>query len=369
MIEKGKISSAQMALMMIPTIIATSLLLVPSMTGAKAGRDMWVSPLWASSIGFLVVFIAYQLHRHYPKETIIEYSEHIVGLIPGKVIGFLYLFFFLHVNGLIIREYAEFVMGNFFKETPRVVIFASMVLVCAFAVRGGLEVIARTAELFVPIVVLLYLMIVFFLTTELEPTNMLPVFEEGVMPSILGAASPVALYSEFFLIAFMLPYLTDQKKGLKWGNLSVLSVLLLMVLTNLTALFLFGEITADLLYPVMSAGKYIEVAEFFAHLESIIMAIWISGAFIKISVFYYVLSLGTAQWLKLSEYKSVILPVGFLLVLFARWSAPNLTEMKKFLATSSNFYLFSILVVLPILLLLIVFLRKNWSKREKSKDD
>lgn len=363
MIEKGKISSGQMALMMHPTIIATGLLMVPSITAAKAGRDMWLSPIWGSLIGFLVVFIAYQLHKNYPKETIIEYSEHIVGRILGKVIGLIYLFFYLHVTGIIIRQYSEFIIGIFLPKTPEIIITSSMVLVCALAVRGGLEVIARTAQLFIPVVILLFFMILVFLTMDLEPTNMLPMFEKGLMPSFLGAAAPSAWFSEFILIAFFLPYLTDREKGLRWGNFSVLSVLLILVFTNLTSLFLFGEITSDLLYPVMSAGKYIEVAEFFAHLESVIMAIWILGAFIKISIFYYVLALGTAQLFKLSAYKSVALPLGFLLVLFASWSGGNLTELKSYLGTSSVFYLLSIQLVLPMLLLVIVLVRKKLQQK------
>ncbi|OLO42916.1 spore gernimation protein [Alkalihalophilus pseudofirmus] len=363
--EKGKISSAQMAIMMHPTIVATGLLLVPSITALKAGRDMWISPIWGSLIGFLVVFIAYQLHKHFPKETIIEYSEHIVGRIPGKVIGFLYLFFYLHVNGIILREYAEFIMGIFLLKTPPLVIMGSMTIVCAFAVRGGLEVVARTAQLFLPVVILLWLLIIIFLTPDLDPTKMLPIFEKGIIPSILGAAAPTAWFSEYLLIAFMLPYVTDKEKGLLWGNLSVLSVVFILVLTNLSALFLFGEITSDLLYPVMNAGKYIKVAEFFTHLESIIMSIWILGTFIKISVFYYALALGTAQWLKLSEYKFVVLPLGFLLVTVAIWSAPNLIDLKSFLGTSSVFYLLSIQVVLPFFLLLTVFLRKKVKQKQK----
>ncbi len=52
MIEKGKISAAQMAMMMYPTIIATAILLVPAITARHANQDMWLSPLWASLIGF-----------------------------------------------------------------------------------------------------------------------------------------------------------------------------------------------------------------------------------------------------------------------------------------------------------------------------
>ncbi|MGO4886794.1 endospore germination permease [Anaerobacillus sp. MEB173] len=367
MIEKGKISAAQMAIMMHPTIIATGLLLVPAITAVKAERDMWVSPIWGSLVGFVVVCITYQLHKQYPNETVIEYSEHIVGRILGKVFGLLYILFYIHGCGLVIREYGEFIVGTFLLKTPEVVVYGSMVIVCAFAVRGGLEVIARCAQLFFPVVLLLFLLIVIFLTLDLNPTNMLPIFEKGVMPSIAGAAAPAAWFSQYFLMAFMLPYLTDREKGLKWGNYSVLSVLFLLVITNFTALFLFGDIVADLLYPVMDAGRYIRVAEFFTHLESVVMAIWILGAFIKISVFYYAIALGTAQWLKLSEYKSIVMPLGFLLVLVGIWTAPNLTELKYYLGTSTVFYLLSMQFVLPGALLIIDSVRKKGQHNKQKR--
>lgn len=369
MIERGKISSFQLAIMMNPTILATALLILPSITAAKAERDIWLSPIWGSFFGVLAVWIAYQLHKHYPSETIIEYSNHIIGKIPGKIIGFLYLFLYLHVNGIVIREYGEFISGNFLFHTPQMVILGSMTFVCAFAVRGGLETIARTAQHFVPIVILLWLTLVLFLIKDLELTNMLPILEKGLKPSLLGASAPASWFSEYFLIAFFLPYLRDQKKGLLWGNLSVLSVVFIMVLTNLTALCLFGEITADLTYPVMNAGKYVSIAKFFQHLESMVMAIWVLGTFIKISVFFYVFALGTAQWLKLSNYKSVVFPLGFLLILFARWSAPNLTELKSFLGTSSVFYLLSMQIILPAFLLFITLVRKRVKQRKGLKDE
>jgi spore germination protein KB len=369
MIEKGKISSFQLAIMMHPTISATALLILPSITAAKAERDMWISPVWGSFFGFLAVWIAYELHKHYPRETIIEYSKRIIGNIPGKIIGFLYLFLYLHINGIVIREYGEFISGNFLFQTPQMVILGSMTLVCAFAVRGGLETIARAAQHFVPIVILLWLTLVLFLIKDLDLTNMLPILEKGLKPSFLGAASPASWFSEYILIAFFLPYLSDQKKGLLWGNLSVLSVVFIMVLTNLTALCIFGEITADLSYPVMNAGKYVSIAKFFQHLESIVMALWVLGTFIKISVFYYALALGTAQWLKLSNYKPIVFPLGFLLILFARWSAPNLTELKSFLGTTLVFYLLSLQILLPALLLFITLVRKRVEQRKGLKDE
>ncbi|WP_211171073.1 endospore germination permease [Bacillus sp. DNRA2] len=359
MIEKGRISSFQMAIMMNQTILATALLIIPSITAAKAQSDMWLSPIWGASLGVLAVFLAYQLHKHYPEQTVIEYSGQIVGKILGKVIGFAYLFLYLHVNGIIFREYGEFIVGSFLHRTPISVVMGSMALVCAFSVRGGLETIARTAQHFVPIVIALWVTIVIFLIFDLKIENMFPMFENGLMPSIKGATTPGAWFSEYFLIAFMLPYINDREKGLKWANYSVLSVLIILFLTNLVALLIFGEITADLLYPVMNVAKYISIAEFFQHLESIVMSIWILGTFIKISVFYYVLALGTAQLLNLSEYKSLVFPLGFLLTCLAIWSAPNLTELKEFLGAGLVLYLVTMQIVLPAILLGITLVREK----------
>ncbi|MFC4770291.1 GerAB/ArcD/ProY family transporter [Effusibacillus consociatus] len=357
MLEKGRISAFQMGIMMHPTIVATALLLLPAITAKHAERDMWLSPIWASLIGFLTVYLAYRLNNLYPKETIVQYSERIVGRIPGKGIGLVYLFFYLHANGIVVREYAEFITGKFLVRTPMIVIIASMLLVCAFAVRGGVEVLGRAAQMFVPITILLLTFIIVLLIPEVKGKNMFPVMAKGIMPSVKGAVTPQSWFSEFILISFLLPFLTDREKGMKWGMISVLAVMLTMLVTNMATLFVFGGITATLTYPVMEVAGYISIAAFLEHLDSIVMAIWIAGTFVKISVFYYALVLGTAQWLNLSDYRPIVLPIGFLLAVFSIWSGPNLQELAHFLATSSSFYLTSVQTGIPLLLVLIALIR------------
>jgi spore germination protein KB len=282
------------------------------------------------------------------------------------VIGFVFLFFYLHVNGIILREFGEFVVGNFLLKTPMIVVIGSMVLICAIAVRGGLEVIARSAQIFVPVVVILLLFIAILLILDLEPKNMFPVMEKGIMPSVMGAIVPSSWFSEFFLLSFLLPFLGEKEKGLKWGMISVFAVMVTLVITNLFSLFLFGGITATFTYPIMSASRYISIADFLQHLESIVMAIWVAGTFVKISVFYYAIVIGTAEWLNLSDYRPIVFPLGFLLALIGIWSAPNLEELAHFLGTTSPFYLISIQTLLPMLLLLLAIIRKgNGTKRQE----
>jgi spore germination protein KB len=358
MIEKGKISAFQMGVIMYPTIVTTALLLVPTATAAAAHRDFWISPIWASLNGLFTVFVTVRLSKYYPEKTLIEYVEQIVGRFLGKVLGLVLLLFFLHQCGFIIREYGEFVVGAFLNRTPLSVIMGTMILVCVMNVRGGLEVIGRSAQMLVPIVLFLFVWIVILLIPDLDPNNMLPVMESGLGPSLMGSLVPLGWFGEFFLIAIMLPYVADRQKGMKWGMISVLTVMLTMVITNFASLFLFGDSTTTYIYPVMVAARYISIADFFQHLEAVVMAIWVMGMFVKISMFFYALVLGTAQWLKLSDYRPITLPIGFIVLVFGIWVAPNLQEMVQFISTVSPFYFLSIQTAIPTLLLIIVWIRK-----------
>lgn len=177
MIERGKISASQMAIMMNQAILATVLLLVPAISAKHAKQDIWLSPIWASLIGFLAVFLAYKLNKLYPKETLIEYCELILGKVLGKIIGAVYLFFYLHITGIIVREYGEFVSGNFLPHTPMLFIFGTMVLLCSLAVYGGLEVIGRCAEIILPVILVFYLIMCIMLFKDLDIKNMFPIME------------------------------------------------------------------------------------------------------------------------------------------------------------------------------------------------
>ncbi|WP_231705882.1 GerAB/ArcD/ProY family transporter, partial [Effusibacillus lacus] len=208
MIEKGKISALQSAMMMYLAITPTAILTTPSITYEYAKQDLWISPIWALS-GLITVYIAFRLHDMYPGQNIVQASERIVGRFPGKMIGFIMLFLYLHLNGIVIREYGEFLVGSFLQRTPLIVVTSSMVLVCALAVRGGVEIVGRFAQLFLPAFGALFLLIIIPIIPELRPSNMLPIMEGGVMPSISGAGILQTWYSEFITVSFLLPFVTD----------------------------------------------------------------------------------------------------------------------------------------------------------------
>ncbi|WP_045521740.1 GerAB/ArcD/ProY family transporter [Neobacillus niacini] len=363
--EKGKISSLQMAIMIYPTIVATAILGVPAITAKYAKNDLWLSPVLASFIGFVTVYIVHQLHKLFPNQTVIQFSEQIMGKVGGKMLGFLFLFFYIPNIGQLIRSYGEFIVDSFLIKTPISLVMGSMVLLCAFVVNGGIEVLGRVAELFFPILIIGLIILITLLSPDFEFKNIFPMFEGGIMPSIKGAIVPSAWFTEFFLLIFLLPFLADQEKGMKYGMMSVFAVMMTLVVVNLSVYFVLGETTSSKVYPVMNAVRYISLADFFDNLESVTMALWILGAFVKISVFYYVAALGTAQWLNLSDYRPVIWPLGILFVEFSFWSFPSAMETSRYDIIAFPIYGFLMQTVIPLFLLVIAVVRKRLGKKSK----
>ncbi|MEH7335774.1 endospore germination permease [Neobacillus drentensis] len=362
MIEKGKISAFQMGVMMYPGILATAVLTVPSITATYAKQDLWIAPIWACPIGLLIVLVFLQLHKHFPGKNIIQYSENIFGRLIGKTLGIYYLFFFLHNSGFVIREYAEFIITSVLPKTPIILVIVGMTLVSAFAVKGGVEVIARSALVFLPLFMFPLLLMGLMVLPDMEPRNMLPVMGNGIIPSLKGAFFPIEWFGDFIYMSFLLPFLKDEKGG-KWGMISVMAITLTMVITNLTTIFVFGGSTTELLYPVMNVFRYISLADFFEHVESIVIAVWITGMFVKFSLIYYALVLGVAQWLDVSDYKSFVLPIGFLQVIFSIWVAPNFQQMGQFFTTAGSFYFPFIQIILPLFLLLVALIKKKYKDK------
>lgn len=345
-----------MAIIMYTSITSTGILLLPSAAFQYAKRDIWLALIIGAALGLFTVFAACRLHQYFPKKTLIQYSEQLLGRFAGKLIGFIYIFFVIYLNSFILREYSESIISNFLSSTPLFIVMGSMVFVCSLGVRSGIEVLGRCAQIFMPVIVLLFLLILILLIPELEPLNILPVMENGIIPPIKGSLVAMIWFGEYILISSLLPFVSDPNKGLKNGMTSVLATLSAIVMVSLVILSLFGQLMGDYLFPVIVAARYISIADFVEHVEAIIMAIWVLGAFMKISLFYYVTVLETAQWFKLSDYRPLVFPLGLLLVIFCRWIFPNLQQLIESVGLAFTAFSVSIEIGLPVLLLISAFI-------------
>lgn len=368
MIEQGRISSQQMALLIYSTIVSSGILLIPNITGKVAGRDLWLSPIWASLIGLLFIVAVLRMNRMFPRDTFIQYSQRVLGKLLGKAFGLLYIFYFLYVNSLVMKVYGEFVSSIFLKETPPAVIYGGMALLISFAVRGGLEVLGRLAQLLLPISIFVFIFLMFMTLPEWELHNALPVMGIGMLPSLKGAATPTIWFINFLLISFIHPFVSDKRHVTAYSLAAWFSIMLILAAACLNALFIFGERVGTFAYPFAEVVRYVSIGYFFQHIDAFFLSIWIMATFVQISTFQYAVVSGTAQWLNLIEYRPLALPLGLLLVLMCYWSLPNMQAFNRYIATS-HVWFSATMMLLAIGLFITAWISRKIRQPDKSSSE
>ena len=272
MLEGGRVNNRQAALLL-PFLIVmpTAVLFVPAVTATFARQNGWLSLLVvATGYGLLVALVAIKLGLRFPGKTVVEYAPEILGPFLGKLVGAGFVFWFIHVNAVIIREYSAFLMTAFMPETPQAIFTVSQVLLAVIAVRGGLEVICRAGEWVFAVFILSMVIILGLVLPDADFSQLLPVLEDGVKPVIHGGLAPSGFRGEVVLILMLLPYINQPQKSMKYLLASVL--LMGIALTEATAVTtaIFGEITQHLTFPFFSLARFISVFGFIERMEALI---------------------------------------------------------------------------------------------------
>lgn len=102
MLDKGRISSVQLLLLLIIADAATAFLYGPAASIQLAGRDSWLSVSALASVsGLAVALVSIGLARRFPQQVFTEYLPQILGGIPGKILAGIYAAVFIHYTAVV----------------------------------------------------------------------------------------------------------------------------------------------------------------------------------------------------------------------------------------------------------------------------
>ena len=357
MLERGRISCIQTVYMLINLVGATSVLFLPGITAAAGGRDAWMAPLLATVPGIYLALVIYALGKRFPGLTLIEYLQVVLGAWAGKMAGLLYIFFFIHTNAVIIREFGELLVSLVLPLTPLAVTHVIILLLCAWAIRGGLEIQARVMEIAYPFMLILLMSAILFTASEFDLTNLLPVLENGLKPLIRASLDPVGWRGEIILLAMILPFMARPDQGSRCTCIAVIAIGIILALDSLANTAAFGPTVARLTFPTFSLVRLVLIADFIERTESVLVAIWVISMFGKVALFYYATVLGSAQLAGLGDYRPLVLPIGVLLAALSLVVVGSSSELLAYI--TRGFYPFAYIFeyIIPTVLLVVAAAR------------
>ncbi|WP_426377650.1 GerAB/ArcD/ProY family transporter [Desulforudis sp. 1031] len=360
--EAGRISAFQAMNYEISIVLATAILFVPSIAAQHARQDAWLSLSLAGAFGALVTYIAARLALRFPQETVVQYTPRVLGPVVGKLVGFIYVYYYLYVAYFVQREFSELVNTAYLPRTPMIVVIGLLTLLAVYVLYQGLEVLCRVNTVVLWTVVAALLLVIALGIKEVNLEELLPVFENGPGPVVLGAVAPGSWFGETAVILMLMPFIcaADRPRMVKFNLLAVLILFLLMELIVVSAIGRFGaDQTATKLFPTLSLARHVEVPTLpiFSRQDALFMVFWIGGMLFKLATFFYAGTLGLAQWLNLKDYRPLILPLAVVITALAVQSWANITDLKSFTSEVFPFSITFVQFVLTGTILLVSIIR------------
>ncbi|MFK7691779.1 endospore germination permease [Paenibacillus sp. HJGM_3] len=360
MLETGKISLRQFTIMVLFVTVGESILIIPGFTAVEAKQDAWLSGLIAMPVGLFAVYIYGTVGRLYPRLTLIEMTNKILGTWIGTIVSLLFLLLpFYNISGLV-RLLSDFISTQIMPETPFYAIHVLFIGVIVIAARLGLEPTARAAEIFLPWFLLLFLGFVVFLFPQMDVKKLQPVLEDGIKPALRGSIANASFpYMELVSFMMIFPFVNRADKVRKHFVVGALLGGLILVITITVSLLVLGvETTALNLYPSYTLGQKISIGRFIERVEAIMAVMWILTLFMKVTVYVIMIQLMLGQLFKLKQARALALPIGFFAIGSGIAIAPNITVFNHVAAMYWPFFSASFGVGLPVLLLIVYSVRR-----------
>lgn len=360
MLEEGRITYKQLILLITLSRIIITITYLPAISEPPESHDQWLAELLYFPVQLIFALPIYFLWKRFPNQTILQYSQTLTGIL-GKPIGLLIFWYFLHSTAIFIAQFNFFLTTAVMPETPGLFFSLTLVLVSAYAIHKGLEVICRLSELFAPLVMTAIIVVFFLLAKDMDLKNLSPVFEMGLVPLTQGSIIYSSRTLEVLGLAMLLPCLNNPQKAKTIFIFSFALVSLFFVIITLPVLLVLGiEEAQNYGFPFYSVIRLVNIADIIERIEPVHMAIWILGAFIKLTLNYYLVVLSLSQLFNLKDYRPLILPAGSVLIPFSFIIAPNLIELETFtIYKVFTWYSFFFIFLIPLLLLLTAKIRKK----------
>jgi spore germination protein KB len=361
-----KISSFQFFILVIMFVVGSSVLYIPTVLAASAKEDAWIVGVIGGILGVGIVYLYVKMAETSNGKDLIQMYDSYFGFIVGKIFTVIFCFFCLILASLILRGIGDFMVTHILPDTPIEIIMGLFIFFVMNAQKYGVEVFARTAEIFFPWIIFLFLFGVVMILPDIQFFRILPILDNGIKPIIKGTFSYLGFpYLECVLLLMLVPYCNQLKPGKKSWLLGTMAGAIILLIPVLLSLMVLGpEMTARQSYATYVLAKKMGIPHVFERMEVIIAIFWIITIFYKLLLCSFCLTKSIGVVLKVKDEEILAFPLGILIFCTAIISGEDVVNLNDFSSNVWPFFALQTGLLLPLLILFI----QNVKKRKKQMD-
>lgn len=363
-LDKKKITGTQF-MFSVACFIQSSSLLTSFFTSITK-QDSWIAVILGSIASLPILLIYAYMMKIFPNKNLIEINDMVFGPVIGKIFSIIYVWFFMTLSAINTKDLAEFVQKTILEDTPSIVVVGLLFILCAWAIRNGIEIVTRYSLLFTFIAMVIVILTVFFTVEHMEMDNFLPILQQPKMTYVQATHIITTIpFGEIVVFLMIHPNLDiEPKKRMKYllyGFLIGGLTLLIVVLRDIAVLSKTIEI---FLLPSFETLRLISVYSTLSRVESLFAVTLIILMFFKISILYYVSVMGVAYIFKMKSYKPLVLSIGVIIIIYSYNVYPSIIAHMESGSKTAPFGWYVIESILPLITVITAKIRKL-PKQEK----
>lgn len=287
----------------------------PSIIFENAKNAGWMVSILIGILSIIPIFFLIKIFSVHPGKNLHEVILHLFGKFIGTIISILLLISGIAVLIVDSAVYVDIIGTMYFTKTPPIIIFALLMMVCAYGAKRGIEHIGTVSWLLLPYIKLTFVIALFFTFKEGNKGYIFPLWGEGMSGILKATSKNVSIFSDFLFLCVIVPFISSFKDFKKGTILVLLIVTAEISLALVSFVMLFDYTTAELLnYPFHETIRYIQIG-FLENVETLFFPFWLVATFIRFSFYLYLGAVMLGGILKIEEYEYLIPLIATIIVL------------------------------------------------------
>lgn len=328
--------------------------------GGSSKNDAWLASIAGFVMAVPVLLIYSRILSLHPGRDLFDILTLVLGKVAGKMVTVVYIIYAFHLGTLVLRNFGEFINTVAMPETPMMIPLAAMGAVCIIAARLGVEVLGRTTTYFLPAIFFILIVVQLLALPQLHLNYLKPVLGNGIEPIIKDGFSAFAFpFAETVVCMGAFGALKNQKSPKKVYLLGLLIAAAIITITTVRNIAVLGNMLDGYYFPSYEAVSRISIGSAIERIEVTVSFVFVFGVFIKTSVCLLVAGKGLEKLFNLKSYRSIIIQMGLLLILFVQIIYENIMQMRFWAFHVYPYYAFPMQVILPVIIWIIAEIKNR----------
>ena len=329
---------------------------------SEAKQDTWICVILAFALSVPLIWVHSRILKLYPGRNYFNNILRALGGPVGKAVSLLLLIFILHLSGLVLRVFAEFIHIVNMTDTPLNAIAVFVSAVGAYVLSNRLYVLTRISKFAFPFLAVTVGLTIVLSLQNMELKNLQPILHSGFGNMAKGTLSSLSVtYAELVICAPMFGELSRKQnifptffRGALWGFLVLLAA-------DLRNLLVLGYSAGTYAFPSYEAVSVVKLGEFFTRIEVLIGINLLLAGFVKSCVTMFTACKGLAEVFGYQDYEPLVGPSTLLILTISELVHNNTEELFGWIRYFT-YYSIPFQILLPVLVLIVGTIRKKAGK-------